>query len=107
MRIFHRTGFPIPRNSAAITIGTWIFIRPGTNVLPHEKIHVRQFMAQPFTFWLRYLFSKKWRLRYEAEAYATSVKNGASINMVADALALDYKLNITLSAARNAISKYL
>lgn len=62
----------------AITIGTIIFIKPELadrqDIIEHEKVHIAQFKRQPFTFWLRYLLSSKWRLRYECEAFATQIR---------------------------------
>lgn len=53
------------------------------STIPHERIHIKQFKANPFLFYFRYAFSKKWRLKYEVEAYKESVKHGRSIHSCA------------------------
>ena len=77
MRIF-KTNFLVPNGFDAITIGTWIFIRPESaiydSILEHEKVHVEQFKREPFTFWFKYLFNQSHRLAYETEAYAQQIK---------------------------------
>ena len=53
----------------------WVSVKPKKSTIAlveHEKVHVNQFRRDP-AFKRRYLTSRKWRLRYEAEAYAVSV----------------------------------
>jgi len=109
MRIIKRKGFPIPSKKAAITIGTWIFVRPNypDNLLEHEKVHILQFKSQPFTFWARYLLSSDSRFKYEAEAYATSVKFGLDVDLASKYLSEGYNLNISIAEAKDAINSYL
>jgi hypothetical protein len=45
------------------------------DTLEHEKVHLRQAREMgSFRFLWRWLFSKKWRVRIEAEAYAVNVR---------------------------------
>lgn len=47
-------------------------------LLQHELVHVRQQVWDgKWRFFLRYIFSGKWRLKYEAEAYTTNIRNGS------------------------------
>jgi len=60
-------------------------------------------LTWPLAWWLRYLFSRKARLNYEAEAYAVSVKNGLDIGTASSYLSTDYRLKITYQQAKAAI----
>ena len=42
-------------------------------LLEHERTHFKQFIKNPF-MGLKYKYSKKWRSRYEIEAYAVQAK---------------------------------
>lgn len=59
----------------AITIGKYMIMLPelanNQDLITHEAVHVKQFQEQPFTFWLRYIFSRNQRLKFECEAFAT------------------------------------
>ena len=71
------------RNHFATTIGRTIYLPPKTYqevmtdppsvssqaLVLHETTHVQQYDAEGVWFALRYLFSRKSRLRYEVEAY--------------------------------------
>ena len=77
---------PGGRNRFSATIGEIIYLLPhryddwvsGTPkkstiaLVEHEKVHIDQFKRDP-AFKRRYLTSRKWRLQYEAEAYAKQV----------------------------------
>ena len=45
----------------------------------HELVHVRQQSRQPLWFWVSYLASSRWRLRWEAEAYAVQARAGCPV----------------------------
>jgi len=109
IKVIKRDGFPILPSMAAITIGTWVFMRPSAtpDVLPHEKVHVKQFRKQPFTFWLRYLFSRNARLHYEAEAYAESINNGLALTTAIQYLVSAYYLDIDVATAKAALLHYI
>jgi hypothetical protein len=69
----------IPDRFGALTIGPITFIRPTKandfGLKAHEEVHRHQFWSSlmlPYT--LRRMFSKKWSLRYEAEAYAEQLE---------------------------------
>jgi len=81
MRIIKRSGFPIPRGMDAITIGSWIFIRPdaGVSVLPHEIVHVEQFQSD-WLFPIKYIFKREYRYKAEIEAYKVSIQTGLNLH---------------------------
>lgn len=74
---------PGGRNRFSATLGEVIYLTPARYddwmsatpkkstiaLVEHEKVHVDQFRRDP-AFKRRYLTSRKWRLLYEAEAYA-------------------------------------
>ena len=75
------------RNRFCTTIGETIYLSPKRHtdsqalkprvstvaLIEHEKVHVIQFRRDRL-FMLRYVFSRKWRLKYEAEAYARHIE---------------------------------
>ena len=67
----------------------------------HEGIHQRQ-MREDWTvvFWCRYLLSRRWRQRYEVEAYKAQIQAGASLEGCAEWLSSMYYLGITYEQAR-------
>jgi len=81
MRIIKRSGFPIPRGMDAITIGSWVFIRPdaGASVLPHEIVHVEQFQND-WLFPIKYILSTNYRYKAEIEAYKVSIQTGLNLH---------------------------
>ena len=66
----------------------------------HEAVHQRQ-MREDWTvvFWFRYLLSKKWRQRYEVEAYKAQIAAGASLQGCAQLLSSMYLLGISYDKA--------
>ena len=57
-------------------------------VLDHEAVHVAQQRRDGWVRWLwRYVVSRGWRARYEAEAYAVQVRAGHSLDVMARRLA--------------------
>ena len=51
-------------------------------------------------FWWRYLFSRKWRLHYEVEAYKAQIQAGAYLEGCAEWLSSMYYLGITFDEAK-------
>ena len=107
--IFYTDKF-IPKRFAAFTLGLVIFIRPAYSLdkglCEHEKVHVHQFKTD-LLYSLRYTLSKKWRLKYEAEAYAEQMrwafdKDKARV-LFAGYLVDKYKLGITTEQALAAL----
>lgn len=105
--IFYTNWF-IPARFAATTYGPFIFIRPtkrgDAGLLAHEQVHVKQFWRNPFMF-LPYFFSKKARLRYEAEAYRVQLPyyTDDRTEVFATILETKYKLGITHEEALAAL----
>lgn len=92
---------------AAITIARVVFARRDVSAatLAHEEIHVHQQRRDGLRFYVRYVFSVGWRVRYEAEAYAVSVRIGSmTLDQAARALAGPlYLWPCSIGAARAAI----
>ena len=86
----------------AITIGKYMIMLPelanNQDLISHEAVHVKQFQQQPFTFWLRYIFSRNQRLQFECQAFATQAlyrvtHQQADLHAVINAFANDLKSN--------------
>lgn len=90
------------------TVCPWlVLIRKGASpfILDHEMCHVRQMKQDGYFRWMwRYAVSKKWRAKYEAEAYAAAVKAGQSLDSAASAMFNLYNLPITFNQARDMIN---
>jgi hypothetical protein len=91
----------------AETYGPFIFIRPkyqgDIGLLEHEKTHVKQFWKNPL-FGLFYMFSKKSRFAYEAEAYREQLKyNPDKADLYSSFLSTKYNLGITQDQALAAL----
>ena len=60
-----------------ITLGHHVFLKPSQQNemgIGHELVHVRQQAQGPLWFWASYVLSPRWRLRWEAEAYAVQAR---------------------------------
>lgn len=81
-----------------------ILIRPKfkgvKSIVEHEKVHTRQVLKWWILQPILYNLSKKWRLKFELEAYKVSVKHGKSVDSAAWALANAYGLDITKEEAK-------
>lgn len=105
-KVFYTHRF-IAERFGAQTYGPFIFIRPkysfDTGLLEHEKVHVKQFWKNPF-FGLWYLFSKKDRFAYEAEAYRKQLEfSPGKEEVFASHLTTKYNLGITRQQALDAL----
>jgi len=68
---------------AGFTLGRHVFLRPSQQSaisIGHEQVHVRQQAASPLWFWWSYATSSRWRLRWEAEAYAVQARAGCPVD---------------------------
>ena len=107
MPIYIETEKGITEGLVAMNYFFFILIRPAfrhaKDVIEHEKVHSQQvfdyFIFQP----ILYNFSKEWRLKFEAEAYAASVYHGLSLERAAKFLYKHYKLGKTLAECKDAI----
>jgi hypothetical protein len=64
------------------TLGHQVFLKPSQQNpmgIGHELVHVRQQAEGVIWFWASYLASPRWRLRWEAEAYAVHARAGCPI----------------------------
>jgi len=43
-------------------------------LIEHEKIHIEQQRKEPFKFYFKYIFSRKWRLEYELQAFVVQIQ---------------------------------
>jgi hypothetical protein len=105
-KVFYTNRCIAPR-FAAETYGPFIFVRPSysldVGLIEHEKTHVKQFWKNPL-FGLFYMFSKKSRFAYEAEAYRTQLKyNPGREELYASFLVKNYNLGITQDQALAAL----
>ena len=107
----------LPGNFKGITLG-WVALideskRSDDGYKRHEAVHVKQFNRNPFLFYFRYGFSKKHRLKYEAEAYAAEVRPLIGYARQkehfknAKFLAENYWLKISVERAITAIEEFL
>lgn len=91
-------------------IGPVVQIRPSrrgdASILAHELEHVRQWREAPISMPLRYLFSRRWRLRYEVEASRAQLKvDPLAITSCAALLATQYRLGISFRDALNLLEE--
>lgn len=98
--IFETNRF-IGKNFDGRTFGPFVFVRPGTSkhLLVHELVHVKQFWRYLGFNGILYLVSKKWRLKFELEAYRAQHRSGTNAHNAARALATLYNLDISESEA--------
>lgn len=102
--IFHTNLF-IPKWAAGCANGPLIFIRPkykdDLGLLAHEKMHVWQWYRTFGVHSLLYLFSKKYKLAAEVEAYKEQAKHYTDDRSLrfAGFIARDYGLNISVEDA--------
>lgn len=94
----------IPRRFDAYTIGPIILLRPTScndaGLIAHERTHVRQFWRTLGLAGLLMLTSRKWRLRYELEAYREQLKiDMGKEGIFAMYLSKNYNLNIDFAKA--------
>ncbi len=69
--------------AAGFTVGRHVFLRPSQQTahsIGHEQVHARQQAASPLWFWWSYATSPRWRLRWEAEAYAVQARAGCPVD---------------------------
>jgi hypothetical protein len=60
-----------------VAVGRHLFLKRSQQRpfgVEHELIHARQQAAHPVWFWASYLLLPRWRLRWEAEAYAANAR---------------------------------
>lgn len=85
-----------------------IFIRPKyrgvKHIVEHEKVHTKQILKWLILQPILYQCSKKWRLKFELEAYKTSVEYGKSVESAAWALANAYGLDILQEEAEELLT---
>ncbi|KWR89746.1 hypothetical protein [Cupriavidus sp. IDO] len=97
------TRWLIPRGFDGFTPGPVILVRPGASdaLIEHEKVHVRQFWRSWGLMGVLYLASRRWRLRYEVEAYREQLRHSApdAAHGLARVLARKYRLKISESEA--------
>lgn len=101
------TNFFVFPNAGATTYGPFVFIRPSKTfpsipkeraegLREHELIHVKQFYRTCGINGILYVFSKKWRLKYEIEAYREQLKYvPESLETFVSYLIVRYRLNVT------------
>lgn len=80
----------VPNGAAAITVWPFVFTtdkNPPKHLIEHEKVHLRQQVKYLFLgFALLYFGTKRWRYKFELEAYRVSVRHGLPIHKAAQHL---------------------
>jgi len=106
----------VSANAGATTFGPLVFIRPSKTfptiskeraegLREHELVHVKQFYRTCGFNGILYLFSKKWRMKYEIEAYREQLKYvPESLDTFATYLVVRYRLNVTFDEMRTLLS---
>lgn len=97
----------VPKRFDAYSFGPIILLPPSKKddigLLEHEKVHVNQFWRTLGINGLFYLLSKKFRLKYEVEAYRKQLEfckdQYFSKQIFANFIAYKYNLNITYQEA--------
>jgi len=99
----------LPKRFNGITLFGTVYSRGKLNNADwqHELVHVEQQRKEPLTFYFKYNFSKQWRLEYEAEAYATSIKYGRDEVDCILALANNYNLKSSTVEVSERIDYYV
>jgi hypothetical protein len=97
-----------------ITLGHHVFLKPSQQNemgIGHELVHVRQQAQGPLWFWASYVISPRWRLRWEAEAYAVQARARCPIDgehgLAAYLSGPAYLWTATQEAAGREIRKFL
>lgn len=89
----------IPARFEGYSVGPVVLVRPGTSagLLAHELTHVRQFWRWLGVNGLLYQFSRKWRQRFEVEAYRAqlAVVGPEQARRFAESLSTKYDLDLT------------
>lgn len=91
-------------------LGPIVQIRPSSRndvgLVQHELVHQRQWKQNPILYPLRYWLSRRWRLRYELEAYREQLKHSPlDVDRFAYLLAGKYRLNISQQRAKDLLQK--
>jgi len=93
----------IPARFDGYTVGPVVLVRPGTSaaLLAHELTHARQFWRCWGLNGLLYQVSRRWRLRFELEAYRAqlAVTGPLPALLLAGMLASNYDLDLTQEEA--------
>lgn len=99
--LFWADGFTVTKNLLLIHPRA----RGSIGLLRHEQVHQKQ-MAQDGwgRFVLRYLFSSRWRLLYEVEAYRVSIFHGMPPSVAADLICANYFVKAPKSAVLELLS---
>ena len=105
------TNFGVAANMGATTYGPFVFIRPSKTfptitkeraegLREHELVHAKQFYRTCGINGVLYICSKKWKLKYEIEAYREQLKYvPGDIDKLAVLISTRYGINITKEEA--------
>lgn len=93
-------------NQGVAVSASLIIVLKGYDLLPglirHERRHQEQMRRDGlFTFWGRYLFSRKWRREYEIDAFREWVREyPKDLDRAAGMLSRGYDFGLSISQAR-------
>ncbi len=89
----------IPKRFDAINLFFVILIRPqfrtDRGLLEHERVHTQQVWKYLIFQPILYHCSKKWRLRFELEAFKVQIKYGMKVERAALLLSKNYNLELS------------
>lgn len=98
----------IPKRFASVNLFFFILMRPefkgDKSLMEHELVHTEQVWKWLILQPIMYHASKKWRLKFEAEAYAVSVKYGLPLKDAGRFLSTLYNLDISQKEAEEEIA---
>jgi len=103
----------VPKRFAGVSYGVLVIIRPAykddEGLLAHELHHCKQWWRTLGIYGILNHFSKRWRFKYEVEAYAVQLRYVTPgqetyyLNMYAGFIADKYGLDVTKEEARYAL----
>lgn len=102
----------VPRRFNAITIWPFIFVdnwhglHHDPALLDHEMVHYREQAWITPIWWLRYAFSKSFRVNAEAKAYAVQVQAGGLTIVGAAQWLMKYDKELTIEDSIKLIESY-
>ncbi len=73
-------------------------------LVEHERVHMHQILKWWVLWPFMYHCTKKWRLKFEVEAYKASIEHGRSVDSAAKALCKYYGLDITKEEAKKLLT---
>jgi hypothetical protein len=97
-------------NEIAACKNIFVFIRPelknDERVLKHELTHAKQSYRYCFTTWIFMNISDEYLARFEAEAYATEIKNPIGVKIYSSLIQLAYTPTVPIEIIEGYVEYY-